>query len=774
MNHSEFPPDSWSAVEEIDLREYLAVLQRRRRLILICLTAVVVTTFLFTIAQTPMYRASTTLHIEPDTPKILDFQEMFQVDSTNDAFYQTQYRLIESRGLAERVIDQEGLLDDPSFNGGGGVASWIVGGVLAAPRAAVAMLRSLTSSAPPDEVATEQDVARSKAIDRFLDRLTVSPIRNTRLANISWESPSPQQAARITQTVADTYIAMNLEAKFETTQNAAQFLATEIESLSKQIADKEAELQRYGSERNILGEDDRRDVITAQLSQLNQQLTNARTERVEKEATYQSLRTAVPSSLGEVRTNRVIENLKADLANLRQEYTDLTQRFTDQHPDVQRKLGQISQMEERIGNEERSVYDAVLRQARTTFEAAADQERQLETMLNQATGRASTLNEALIRYRSLQSEIETMRNTLNSLLERQSETGVSARLQGRQTSNIRTIDQAAIPLSPSSPNLRLNLLLGMIVGLMLGVGVAFVQEYLDNSIKSPEDVERHTGLPSLGIVPDIASLAAGGYGGAYSYGHGDYTQEITGTTDIETVTFTQPRSSIAEAYRSLRTSVLLSRAGEPPKVVVVTSSQPGEGKSTSSMNLAIALAQAGKKTLLLDADLRKPRVHGILDLKPDVGIVSFLTGGQSLDQVIIDTRIDNLWALPCGPKPPNPAELLGSDMVKELIKTLRQHFDTIIIDTPPISAVVDPLEMAALADGVLLCVRAGVTPHQMVERSVRKLREIQAHTLGVILNGVDVTGSGYYGKYGKSYRYGGSRSQKRDKKAKAASEAPAA
>ncbi len=724
---------------EIDLRERFAVLSRRRGVIYTALLIVLIATVIFTVAETPQYRAETTLQIEPDTPKILNFEDMFQVDATTDSFYQTQYWLIEGPDLAARVVNQQGLFAGSEENPG--LFGSFVSAAKSLPGTAVALARSMFSDGEEgagSDAPTEEEVRQTQRLDKFGKRLEVNPIRNTRLVSISWRSPSPTKAAEVTRAIAAAYIEMNLEAKFATTRNANQFLAREIVKLQAEIAEAEGELLRYGSARNILSDSERQDVVSQSLMQLNRELTTARTERVQEQATWDSLRAADPTSLPEVRANRLVVGLQEDLADLRRRHADLLRRFTEEWPQVQSVAAQIDDLDTRIAAEERSIHSAVVRQARSAYQAALDREQQIQTLLDESTGDATQLNQSLIAYRGLQTAIQSKTSMLESLLGRQSETGVSARLQGQQMSNIRVVAEASVPLKPSSPSWRLNLLVGLMLGLVTGVGIAFTQEHFDNTLTSPGEVERRLGIPNLAVVPAVASAVGG-------YGYGLESSGLGPNTATETVVRDHPRSSLAEAYRGLRASVLLSQAGQPPKVLLVTSAQPGEGKTTSAVNLAIALAQAGKTTLLIDADLRRPRLHEILDLNGRMGLVTYLTGAATIERVIHETQVTNLWAMPCGPLPPNPAELLGSSELRILMEQLREGFDAVVIDSPPVLPVVDAVELAALADGVLLVVGGGQTPHPLVEQAVRKLHDVQANVLGAVLNNVDISTRAYYG-----------------------------
>ena len=739
VSYPVIPPED----DDIDLRRLWEVPMERRGLIVTCFVIIVSLTLIVSLAMEPWYLGTATLQIESDSPKIIDFNELMQVDTTNEAFYQTQYMLIESRSLASRVILAEGLLENPDFMQGessslfGSVTAWL--GVVA--DSALEVVRGPRDAVDAAALAASANVVPSPTVDHFLSNLTVIPIRNTRLVRIQWRSTDPLLAANVTNAVAREYVDMNLEAKYETTAQASEFLAAEIARLEQEISEGEAELQTYGIERDILSTDERQDTVTRALNDLGAEFTRAQSDRVEKQAYFEQLQNSERSSIPEVLANPLIVRLKTDLATLQSTYGELTRQFTEDWPEVQRVQAQISETETRIGAEEERIFNGLVTNARNEYNAARDREDRVATLLADQREQAARLNRDLISYRSLQMEIDNNKQLLDTLRERQSETGVSARLQGMAASNIRVVDPAAVPMGAYSPNIRLNLALAAAFGLMLGVALAFTREYLDNTLKSTEDIERRVGVPSLSMIPAIESLKGGH--AQRLYGIDEYTDRLDKDARVELVSAHHPRSALAEAYRSLRTAVMLSRSDVHPQVILVTSSLPGEGKTTSALNLAVSFAQAGKRVLLLDADLRRPRLHELLRLDPRRGLVHYLTGNtDNVKRLVQRTETRRLWALPCGPKPPNPAELLASERAENLLSELRKLFEIIVIDSAPVMAVVDPLVLMQHTDGVAFVVKGGDTPHPVVNRAVRKINSVHGRILGAVLNNLDAERTG--------------------------------
>lgn len=748
------PAESWMG-EDIDLRQYLDVLLRRRRIIIACVAMALVSGLFTSLSTTPVYEASTTIQIERESRNFLDFEAMWQVYVTENSYYQTQYRLIQSRALAQRVVDREGLLDDPSItappaSAPGPVArGWRF--VRSLPSLVLSEVRGLfgteARSASEEEILAieNEDPRYTRAINKVLSGLSVEPIQNTQLVRVVWRGPDPAEAARMANAVSNAYIDMHLEAKYQATNQANEFLTTEIVKLRDEIADLQAELQEYGSERDILSMNERQDTVTQGLTELNAEYTQAQTQRVQKETLYEQLQESEPDSLPQVFTNEIVVQLTSQLANLQQRRVEVGQQFTDQHPQMKRLQAQIDDLQQRVESEQNRIYEGLVTNARQEYQIARDREQRLKSLLDQQKLDTQQLNRDLITYRNLQIAIDNKTELLDTLLQRQSEAGVSARLQGVGTSSIRIVDPAPVPRSPTSPNTSQNLMYAALIGLVLGVGLAFFTEHLDNSLKSSEEVEEKLGLPALAWVPAMAS----GNGVVLRvYGGGSNKPLVSdGSVTPELISAKQPSSQVAESYRTLRTAILLSRAGRPPRTLVVTSARPGEGKTTSALNLAVSMAQAGKKVLLVDADMRRPRLHRLLELDDRRGLSHYLTGTQGFEDVVQKTGVHGLEAIVCGPRPPNPAELLSSQRDTELLRRAAEEYDMVILDTPPVMAVSDPLVLAAAADGVLLVVRGGETPYQQVKQANKKLAEVGGKVVGVLLNNVQPDGLGRYDGY---------------------------
>ena len=739
------------AEKDVNLLDYWRVVWKRRwNAAAIALIVIAVVGFR-TFTVTPTYTAKGTLLIEKE-PNILTFEEIFQIESFRDDYYQTQYKLLQSRALAENVVERLKLPEK------------------------MAAERKPKKGKPARD--PKNPAFRRSVIDSFLSRIEVRPVRMTRLVELSFKDNVPEFAAEAVNALFDSFIDMNIEAKYEATEQATEFLTGQIASLRAEIENSEKELQNYGEEKNIIALSDKETTIINKLGELNTALTDAQINRVKKEAYYNEIRNVSPEYFPETLTNPLIQKLREEYARLSREYMKKSETFRPDYPEMQRLKTELETARNLLEAETKNLIKA----AYSDYQASLNKEKSLEEVFNKQKQEAFQLNSNSIAYNSLRIELDNKKSMHETLLRRQSETGVAARLRGLRTSNVRVVDKAQVPLSSSSPRKKLNLILALIVGLFGGVGLAFLFDYLDNSVKTSEDVERFGRLPSLGVVPEFSVDGfRKGYGYGYGYGRkekkdqGSKKMKIAvkshtssnpaGGSDekkaealpkaketrpplrsIELIALHAPKSSFTESYRLIRTALLLSSADPEMKAIVVSSPLPSEGKSATVSNLAVTLAQAEKKVLLIDSDLRKPRQHRIFGLKNLDGLTNYLTIGVELKALIKPTEIPNLFLINAGPVPPNPAELLGSEKMGKLVKQLKQFFDYILFDSSPLLVVPDALVLAPHTDGLILVVWGGKTPRESLRKAREQLDLMKFRPLGVIINHLNIRDHNYYYK----------------------------
>lgn len=710
---------------ELSVVHYLQILYRRRYIAVTTFLAVVIIVALYSFTATRIYQGSVRILIEPDAPNVVSFQEVFEQSEGADDYYETQYRILQSRGLARRTLDQLELWSHPQFVQRPRLT---VRGVLMTPVNAVARwFEPPRPIEPPDAAETR---AQSRVIDRFLDDLSVEAVRFSRLVDVSYRSFDPVLASRIANALADAYIEQSLELRSNTTKEASEFLVEQLAEQRKKLEASEQALQAYRERTGSISLEDRQNVVVQRLADLNAAVTKANTTRIQKEAAHNQVRAALdnPAAIDTVPailSNTFVQQQKSELAQLQRQRAQLSEKLGPNHPDMVKVNTAIQIAETRLQAEVAQIVQAM----RNDYEAALAEERTLASELNRQKVEAQSLNRASIDYGSLQRDAAANRQMFEALLKRTQETGVSEEIK---TGNIRVVDRAETPTAPISPNIFTNLLIALLGGLTLAVGLAFSLEYADDRIKNPDELKKHLGLPFLGMVPALADKT---------------TTPIIGSGFVSNM--------FTESFRSIRTNVLFSSTDEGGRLVVVTSSAPGEGKTVVSANLAVALAHAGHRVLLLDADMRKPRAHEMFSAPPAPGLSNLLVGNAKASEVIQETGTPGLWLMPAGTLPPNPAELLGSKRFKEFSTFLLQHFDWLIIDTPPVMAVTDAALVANLAHGVLFVVGAEMTSRRVASRAVEQLEYGQAKFLGAVLNRVDLEHNAYY--YSRYYRpdYGG-------------------
>jgi polysaccharide biosynthesis transport protein len=714
-----------SSDSELSLVHYLQVLYRRRYIAVSAFLLVFLSMTLYTVTATRTYEAGTRLLIERDRPNVVSFQEVLDQGAQTDDYYETQYAILRGRGLARRTIESLELWDHPLLNQRPGFS---LRGFLMAPFNA--MTRWFE---PPREIEApdaEETAAQSRVIDRFLANLNVEAVRYSRLVDVTYQSSDPVLAARVANTLGEAYIRQAVEFTSTTTKEASDFLTEQLAQQREKLEKSEQALQTYRERTDSVSLEERQNVVVQRLADLNAAVTKANTTRIQKEAAYNQVKIALenPAAIDTVPlilSNPFVQQQKTELATLQRQRAQLSEKLGPNHPDMIKVGVAIKNAEARIQSEVAQIVQAM----RNDYEAAAAEERSLTSTLNRQKVEAQGLNRAGIEYGVLHRDAEANRQMFESLLKRTQETGISEELK---SGNIRVIDQAETPRAPVSPNSFNNLLIGLLGGLGLAVGLAFAFEYGDDRIKNPDELKKNLGLPFLGMVPALFDKSI-------------TTPLITGGAP----------NLFGESFRSIRTNVLFSSADEGSRLVVVTSSAPGEGKTAVSSNLSLALAQAGHRVLLIDGDMRKPRVHEVFSHPLAPGLSNLLVGDKQVSEAIRESPQQGLWLMSAGTFPPNPAELLGSKKFRDLTVFLQQHFDWVIIDTPPVMAVTDASIAANLAHGVLFVVGAEMTSRRVAQRAVEQLEMSQARFLGAVLNRVDLEHNAYY--YSRYYRpeYGG-------------------
>ena len=719
---------------EVHFAEYWAVVVKRRRLIAICVALALVIGAAVSILSPPTYRATTVLDIEKDKASPVDISSSPQALNYDPEFLPTQTRLMRSREVAERAVRRLNLNDSEDFN---------------PPRKGIFSFgtRSDSKGAPKDGLA--------RVAANVQGGIEIAPIRGTNLVELSYVAGSPKVAADVANAIADAYIDWNLEAKYQVVGQASQFLTAQIEQLKTEIDAKEQQLQQYSRQKDIVSVDPQSNVTLQNLETLNKDYAGAVTDRVAKEARYHEVSTARPDAIADTLSNGLVSQMRNDQLRLEREYAEKLNLYKPEWPAMQQLKAQIDKGKQHLDTVIQETVAKAREVARSDYVTAMRREETLKSVLQGQKNEAMALNTNAVEYNNLKVEVETKRALYDTLLKRNAETQVTSRLRGERLSNVRVVDRALTPNVRYRPSYRKNALFSLFFGAGIGILFAFFLEYLDRSLRTPEQIERILQLPSLGVIPALGS-AGKGYGYGYGYGRGSGTKNKKTNPSgekvaIELLPHHQPRSTVAEAYRAFRTALLLSRAGGV-KTIAIASSVPAEGKTSTALNLGVVLAQLGRRVLIIDGDLHKPRLHEIFRVSNRAGLVSILAEGATPTDVITQTSIPNVFLIPSGPNSPNPSGLLSSPAMGKLLEFTAMNFDYVILDTPPVSPVADALLLGHVVDGVVLTVRGGRTSREHVTRARDKLLRSNVRILGVLINNLEeeapVYGR-YYDYYGK-------------------------
>ncbi len=734
---SSTPIHAWLPPQESALREYLRVLIKRKWTVLGCLAAIFSIVAIASFKQTPIYEAMGRIAINKPDYTLTNFKDSSGggSDYADPTDMDTEVTILQSDLLALQVIKSLNLDKMPEFGGRPGMG----------PADALA----------PDPL--QVDSARtSSLLGAFKGGLRVALKPNTRIVEIRYVSTNPQLAASIVNTLANTYIEQNYKTKFESTMQASDWLSKQLVDLQMKVETSQEKLVKFQKEHEILGTDEKQNIITEKLGELNKELTGAESARMEKESLYRLVQSGDPEVVaatadaleaggtGGGNLAPLVASLRAKQADLKIQIAELSTQFGPSYPKVAQLNNQLKEIDNQMQLELKKIADRV----RGQYLAAQQQEAMLRAEFDKQKQEANKLNENAIDYTLLKRDVDVNRQLYEGLLEKLKEAGVTA---GLRSNNIHIVDAASTPMYPTEPNIPRNLAFAFVLGLTTGIGMAFLLENMDNTVRTTEQAQVISGLPALGMIP------MGSKNGLDSPGK-KLMSVASSREAIELVTQARPQSQMAESYRALRTSLLLSNLGTPPRIIMITSARPQEGKTTTSINTAIVLAQKGVRVLLIDADLRRPSVHKTLGMGPRSGLSNVLTGSVTLDNAISRSPIlSNLFILPAGTPPPNPAELLASANMRDLLNDLREKYDHIVIDTPPTLSVTDAVVLSQRVDAIILVIRSSKTTKQALRRTRDILAQVNARITGVLLNAVDLTSPDYYyyyeyqGKYHDSY-----------------------
>ncbi len=779
--------DNENIVEQIDAKDYLRVFFRRKWIILACLIASVAISAIYTFKSIPIYRVTTQMLIGKENPKVVSIEEVIKPDRADLQWNQTQIKILSSRSLALRVIKALNLKDSPEFKSDEKRRNFSIRGLIG-----LLARKVINTLKPQEEVYKSEgikkrdikrndnpefksDVERrgflsslrgkiyyklmslkrkqdskkefpksgkddedSRLIGSYLSKLKVQAIKFSRLVNISIEGTHPETITAMANRHAHEYIEQNREMKFDTTKNALGWLQEQLVEKGEGVEKAENELQVYKERKKIVSLEDRQNIIVQKLADLNAALTKARTERIGLETFYNETKILSDNpdmieSIPYVMENALIQALKKNYIDTTSEISKLSGKYGEKFPTMIKLVSHAKELKNRINSEIKTL----IKSLEAKYKVASSKEESLSKALEEQKKIALDLNRMAIAYGTLKRESESEKTMYDILLNRMKETDITGALR---TSNVRIIDVAEVPMSPIKPDKRFNILLAAVIGLTMGVGIAFLLENLDKTVRGPDDVERYLGFSLLGAFEKVKD------------------PQDKKVPSFNILTHRMPRSMIAEAFRNVRTNVMFSSVKNPnryKKLILVTSVGENEGKTFVVSNLAVAIAQTGKKTLIVDTDFHHPMLSKVFHVRNKPGLNELLIGEETSSSIIKPTRIPNLSIVTCGKIPHNPSEMLGSDSMEKFCKDVRKKFDIVFFDTPPSMAVTDAIVLSNILEGVIFVIKSGAHDRKVVERSISQITDKDQEILGIVMNHIDASTGGYFHRYPyASYKYG--------------------
>ncbi|MFH0785376.1 MAG: polysaccharide biosynthesis tyrosine autokinase [Pseudomonadota bacterium] len=717
--------------QEVNIREYLLILRKRKNIVFTLLAVIFLLTVITTFSTTPVYTSATDVLVERNHASTGLENPYYSYDPD---FLETQSAIIKSAKVARRVVDSLKLAttyrsffleikqDTPSFFGNikTGLKD-LVEKILTPLRGDEQDVKGKNGS--DFGLKTEPLSDDDKISSLIQANLKVLPIKNTKIVQISYSDNSAAIAKLIADAVAKAYMDEILEMKLTTSRYALQWMTVKAQDERKKLESSEISMQAYMRANDLVTVENKLAIIPQRLTEFSSQLAKAQTDRKVLEDIMKQISAAgkdvfqlenMPIFAG----NEVLKRQRELIFKARQNINELSKKFGEKHPVMIKSNDDLNQL---IGQQQAEI-NRVIASTKNSYELAKSQEKNLEDLLATTKSELLNLNEKFIQYSIMKRDVDANRLVYESLTSSIKKEGVT---EQSQSINVWVIKNAELPLDPSKPNKKRNLALGLLLGLMAGVGCAFLVEYLDNTIKSEKDLESRYGLTVLGSVEKLKEKGK----------------------NIETFIVQKPLSPMAESYRLIRSGLLLSSADQPPRTILVTSMGPGEGKTATTINIARVFSQGGKRVLIIDCDLRRPRVHSVLEMQNDKGLSNYLSGNLN-ENIIHKVDGEDIFAITAGSIPPNPSDLVGSKKLKLLIKKMAENFDFVLVDSPPVQSVTDSLALTQLVDGTVVVVRAGETTYDMVYSGLKKLKDMQCHFLGFVLNGQTKShsaGAYYYG-----------------------------
>jgi polysaccharide biosynthesis transport protein len=716
--------------EEIDLRDYIEVILRRKWLVLGILFFIFMSTLIFSLSAKKLYRATGTIEVSTESQKVTKFEDVVSEGLRSQEFIATQVSLLKSNAVAERVIQATNLKDHPVIAGDDDKdESFSIEGIKTYIKTFIRSVFQKDNENTPSSMLITENIENKKILDFFQRNIEVIPNRNSMIINVSFISPNRQLSQDVVNHLMEEFVAWKMDQRMDSSGKARQYLMKQIERAKINLEEAEEKQHLFARQAGIVSMDSRLNNVFRQLEDINAALGQAEADLISKETLYEQAVKDGPESLPQVLNSQMINELKKEYAKLRSEYENLTEIFHEDYPDVKAIKSRMNSIDERVTNESGKIFNSL----RHEYLSAKNRFDVLQKNMEEKKQMALELNERATQYTIMSREVETNKAIYQSLLERAKEIESMA---GISPSNIQVVDKALLPIFPAKPNVRRNLLLAIVVGIMAGVGVAFLIEYFSDTITNPDQIMERFQIPILGVLPLETSSK-------------DYP--------VEQVFINDPRSAMSEAFRTSRVSIQLSGSGSNARCIGITSTTQGEGKTTTASNLAQTFAGAGEKVLLIDADLRKPRLHKIFKTTTNNGhgLSSFLAGVVHKD-FIIKTNIDNLYLITSGPIPPNPVELLASNRFSQLLKKSARMFDRIIIDGPPHLGFADVLILSRQVGGMILVSSIGETTREGLRHFKKSMHNVQGTILGCIVNKINLTqryGYRSYYKYYKAYHY---------------------